>query len=509
MTDPHLSTGMTAVDRFVEGLGGRAAVTAATVQRTRATGSRLHPGWGATPDRPELVAEFLFDLVEDLGADRYRLVLSGPTHLVPVNLSYTEVGDGLAGHVAGVDFMFNPAPVDMDIPSWRVLARQRHIDLTSPLRIARKLLSGGVEILNESGSELVVSEPDRPELHLRLAPDGSLESAGLIETHAPHGDVSVEVRFSRYGRVGVYTLPYTVQVLVDGTVVHDETRFRIEVDTDAAESEFAGAGEPGVAPTEEQSAYALWSTEWVMTYVLSGVRFYFDLQTAPAEPVAVDLAEGVKVVIGPSHNIMVVEMPDYVVAVDAPLYSRYTQAALQQVRDAFPGKPLRYVIATHFHYDHIGGIREFAAEGGVTVLCGEKVVPFFEAILRSDHTIGSDRLQDHPVPVVVQPVRDKFVLPTAHGGNLEVHHIVTDHSEDTLIAYVSGPNLVYESDLWSATPSMPAAFSYRGRLAAQLCQAIDERGLAVQTIVSGHSGTDGKTLAHAAPYEYLRRAAGL
>jgi hypothetical protein len=88
-----------AIDRLIQGLGGRAAVERAAVQRTRATGSRHNRGWGMVPNKPELVAEFLFDLVEDLNAPRYRLQLSGPTHLVPVNLDYTEIGDGLAGHV--------------------------------------------------------------------------------------------------------------------------------------------------------------------------------------------------------------------------------------------------------------------------------------------------------------------------------------------------------------------------------------------------------------------------
>ena len=500
-----------AADRWIQALGGRAAVERAAVQRTRATGSRRHPGWGPVPGDPELVAEFLFDLVEDLGADRYRLHLSGPTHLVPVNLDYTEVGDGLAGHVAGVDFMFDPAPVDMPIPPWRVTARQRHIDLTSPLRLARKALRGGEVELRGGATpdELILEEPGRPPLHLRFTAADELATIRLTENHAPHGDVPVEIRFSRYGRVGDYSLPYQMQILVNDMLVHNETRFRIEVDSEVEDAEFAGAGVQGTAPTDEQARYALWSTEWLMTYVLSGVRFYFDLQSAPTMPDPAPVADGVKVVIGPSHNIMVVEMPDYIVAVDAPLYARYTAAALEQVRSAFPGKPLRYVVATHFHYDHIGGIREFAAEGGVTILCADNTVPFFEAILRSDHTISPDRLQQNPVRVDVQGVSDKFVLPAAHGGQLEVHRIETDHSEDTLIVYVSGANAVFESDLWSATPASPEPFSYRGRLAAQLCQAIDERGLNVDTIVSGHRGTDGKTWSYMAPYAYLRRAAGL
>jgi len=169
-----------AIDRLIQGLGGRTVVERAAVQRTRATGSRHHPGWGMVPNEPELVAEFLFDLVEDLNGPRYRLQLSGPTHLVPVNLDYIEIGDGLSGHVAGVDFMFDPSPVDGPIPSWRVAARQRHIDLTSPLRIARKILRGDVEVCyDEAAGELILEEREKPALHLRLTKAGELASVWL------------------------------------------------------------------------------------------------------------------------------------------------------------------------------------------------------------------------------------------------------------------------------------------------------------------------------------------
>src|ERR1700722_14930189 len=211
MTDIQQRDGASqeAVDRLIQGLGGRAAVERAAVQRTRATGSRHHPGWGTVPNKPELVAEFLFDLVEDLSASRYRLQLSGPTHLVPVSLDYTEIGDGLAGHVTGVDFMFNPSPVDMPIPSWRVAARQRHIDLTSPLRIAGRTLCGDVGIRGgETPDELILEGQGPPPLHLRFTAADELASIRLTENHAPYGDVPVEIRFSRYGRVGNYSLPY-------------------------------------------------------------------------------------------------------------------------------------------------------------------------------------------------------------------------------------------------------------------------------------------------------------
>jgi glyoxylase-like metal-dependent hydrolase (beta-lactamase superfamily II) len=246
-----------------------------------------------------------------------------------------------------------------------------------------------------------------------------------------------------------------------------------------------------------------------MTYVFSGVRFYFDLQTEPVRPAAVEIAEGVKIVLGPSHNTLVVEMPDHVVAVEAPLYDEYTRSALAQVKAAFPGKPLKKVVATHFHYDHIGGIREFVADGGVTVLAGEGSVQFFEDVFKSSHTVHPDRFEASPVPVSVEAVKASLSLPMGDGGTLELHHITCDHADDMLIVYLSKSKVVFESDIWNPTAHVPTPGTGRGRLPLQLCQAIDALQLDVETIVGGHSGFEGTQNIYAAPYRYLRTIAGL
>jgi hypothetical protein len=67
--------------------------------------------------------------------------------------------------------------------------------------------------------------------------------------------------------------------------------------------------------------------------------------------------------------------------------------------------------------------------------------------------------------------------------------------------------LVFESDLWNPTPTPPKRGAQRGRLATQLYDAIIDLGLDVETIVGGHSGTDGKTTVFSGPLEYLKVAA--
>jgi glyoxylase-like metal-dependent hydrolase (beta-lactamase superfamily II) len=512
----HSGDVASAIDLFITALGGPAAVDAVVAQTITAEGWRRHPAWGTDPGKAEAVATFSYTVAEDAVRPRYRLSLKAHTFLVPADLEYTEIGNGSVGHVTGIDFMFDPRPVDMAIESWRVATRLRHFDLTSPLRLARKLTAPGADVSLDDvaagagqGRALVLREVGRSPVRIYLDPATGLPGkVALTEEHPPLGDALVEATFSDYRAAGSLTLPYQVAISVNGLAVHQETRSSIQVEDAVADARFQVPETAVTDGSADQVAYGQYSAEWVMSYVFSGVRFYFDLQVAPVTPDAVELAPGVKIVIGPSHSTLVVEMPDHLLAVEAPLYQRYAGAALAQVKAAFPGKPLRQVVATHFHYDHIGGIREFAADGNLTVVSGRESAAFFEEVFRRPHTADPDRFAGRPVPVTVQGVDDQLTLPTADGGTLQVHHITSDHSEDMLIVYLSTSKIVFESDLWNPTPAMPAPGAQRGRLATQLCDAIISRGLDVEAVVGGHRGSDGKTWAHAAPLSYLKTAAG-
>jgi glyoxylase-like metal-dependent hydrolase (beta-lactamase superfamily II) len=345
---------------------------------------------------------------------------------------------------------------------------------------------------------LTLREFGRPPVRLQTdAVTGRPIAAEVTEEHSPRGDALVRVAFDDFRQAGPLLAPFRVDITIDGLHVHSETRSAVSVSESAGEAAVPGEGQADA--TLEQAAYALYSTEWIMNYVYAGVRFYFDLQTAPVTPKPVDLAPGVKLVIGPSHNTMIVELPDRLLAVEAPLYDSYSRAALAQVKAAFPGKPLRDLVGTHFHYDHIGGIREFAADGDLII---------HEEILRSPHPVDPDRLAAAPASATVQSIEDSLVLPTADGGTVEIYRIRSDHSVDMLIVYVSSGKLVFNSDLWNPTPQMPERNAQRGRLATQLYDAIRERGLDAETMVGCHQGSDGTTWAHAAPIEYLKRAAG-
>ena len=507
-------------NRFLSSLGGRDNILAASNEKMVSAGRRWHPGWGSTPDTAELVAIFSSTLLAETSEPKYHLTMQDNTiAMMEVKLGYTEIGNGMIGSVNGADLLFNPRVIQSAIDAPRVLARNRHIDLLSPLRLAHKLIDNKatprVAIASDAGGPqnevLTLTEPGRSALRLYLDPKTGLPGKlQTTEDDPPFGDTEVEVIYDDYREIQGCMLPYHVVIKLNGMIIHDETRSVIELGVAVpADTYLIQAPLPPAGPEEqEKERYAVYSTEWLMSYVYAGVSFYFNLQTAPIRTEPVKISEGVYIILGPSHNMLVVEMNDHVVTVDAPLYGDYTSSALQQIKTAFPGKPLRAIIGTHFHYDHIGGMRELAAEGNVTVYVGLPTVHFFDRIFKSPHTIRPDRFQQHPVEVDIKPVISHLSLPALKDSQLEVYRIPNDHADDLLIAYHTGAQIVFNSDLWNPTPVMPPPNSGRGRLATQLYDAIIELKLDVESIVGGHSSFEGKNNIYIAPLSFLKTAAG-
>src|SRR5439155_18788774 len=82
----------------------------------------------------------------------------------------------------------------------------------------------------------------------------------------------------------------------------------------------------------------------------------------PTALVPEKVSEGLWIVPGGAKSI-VVEFRDHVAVVDAPENEARSLAVIEAIRKAIPGKPIKYVINTHSHFDHAGGLRTYAAAG--------------------------------------------------------------------------------------------------------------------------------------------------
>ena len=96
--------------------------------------------------------------------------------------------------------------------------------------------------------------------------------------------------------------------------------------------------------------------------------------------VTTQLAPGVILLAGGSHNGVAVEFKNFVTVIEGPLSNQRTNAVVAEVHKLFPSKPIRYLVNTHNHFDHLGGVRGFVAEGA-TVITDDRNRNFYQRIV--------------------------------------------------------------------------------------------------------------------------------
>ena len=181
------------------------------------------------------------------------------------------------------------------------------------------------------------------------------------------------------------------------------------------------------------------------------------VQAAKAPPVTVTsekMADGVWFLAGGTHNSVLVEFPDYAVMIESPLNDARAAAVLDQARKLIPEKPIKYLINTHNHFDHAGGIRYFVAEGA-TVITQQANKPFYEQAWKAPRALDPDRLSKNPKKASFITFKDKYVLSDA-GRSLEIYHVDGDnHNADISIVYLPKEKILVEAD--DFTPAPPNA----------------------------------------------------
>lgn len=166
------------------------------------------------------------------------------------------------------------------------------------------------------------------------------------------------------------------------------------------------------------------------------------------------IADGVWHVAGGSHNSVAIEMKDHLVLVEAPLNDGRTGPVIDAVRALAPGKPLRYVVNSHPHFDHAGGLRAAVAEGA-TVVTQAANVAYFERAFATPNRIAPDRLTQSGRRAAFMAVGDKATL--SDGTRTIDLHRITDgvHNDSFLMVHLPTEKILIEADAY--TPLAPGA----------------------------------------------------
>ena len=204
----------------------------------------------------------------------------------------------------------------------------------------------------------------------------------------------------------------------------------------------------------------------------------------------------------PNARNWAVEFRDYVVVVEGIGSEARSLAVMDEIAKVIPNKPIRYVINTHAHYDHSGGLRTYVAKGA-TVVTHERNKPFFEKVWARPRTIAPDLLSKSPRPATFETVSDKKVM-TDGDKTIEIYFMQgTSHNVNNLLVYMPKEKLVYWGDGYNPPEGNdPRDFGRTPEQMIDLYRAITTNKLDVATIAPAHG-------AGARPFDNLRKAIGV
>ncbi len=401
-----------ALDRAVQALGGADALQKIEVVRLQLEGETWSRLQTRTPEPPFEAGKIELSLLLDLKQN--RLLFSQheiETGFVRDNTTLIKGGEGtIYNHRAG-SFRSFPSPPSIPqqfAPHYR---RLPHLLLRQALDRRDTVRSLG-QATFEGKPQDVFTFVTTDEQQVAVYVDATSALVTKYETRIDDplaGDVASEVIFEDYARVGATQVPRSLRLQEAGQLTQ-RSKLDIAIDPAVTDRSFAVTAAKNytrVAPTPD-------SLPERIEQLADGVFVFHNVSAV-------------------SQNTLAVEFKDYIVAVEAPGSSEGADKVIARIKATIPGKPIRYVAATHHHGDHIGGLRSFIAEGAtvITTVGTRKVV---EQLVAAPH---ADRLAAQPrSPEFLMLEKGRRVL-TDGSRTIELIDIGPHpHASEMVIAYL-------------------------------------------------------------------------
>ena len=175
----------------------------------------------------------------------------------------------------------------------------------------------------------------------------------------------------------------------------------------------------------------------------------------PAISVAVNkLADGVFYLTGGTHHSVAIEQRDHIVIVEAPLNEERSQAVIAKAKEIIPNKPIKYLINSHAHFDHSGGLRTYVAEGA-TIVTEKTNQDYYQKVWAKPRTLHPDRLSLSNKSANFESFTGKHIL-TDGNRKIEIYSIAGNSHNDAFdMIYLPKEKILVEADAY--TPAAGAA----------------------------------------------------
>jgi len=233
--------------------------------------------------------------------------------------------------------------------------------------------------------------------------------------------------------------------------------------------------------------------QWIVRRQFFG--FYYDSDAMYTDDVDSlrldDIGPNVSQTQGGTHNTIFIATNNYLIAVEAPNDDGQAIQSIDMAKKRFPGKPIRYLILTHHHVDHVSGMRTYAAEGA-TIVVGKGDGDYFRKVLARPETLNRFAPKTAFTPKVIE-VDGKWSV--ADGGReVDAYAVENPHAAGYVMVYVPDARLGIVSDLYVPGAPVPS-----NAMVAALVKGVDKWGIKPERFAGGHGSTG--------PYADVVRAA--
>ena len=475
----------TLIDESATAMGGWAVLDSIKSQEVITGGTDVEPLQAVDPaGPPRVINQFGQDVIVDFEKNRMRLSFDSVREYPSRQpVKFAEVIEGDAGMLETPQADGKTTRERMHPSRYATRLRDMH---RMPLRLLYTA-KNAADLTREADKAdgkitlniLHFKDGGQP-VELQLDSFNKLPMRVIYTEDDPiYGDTLNELAFVDWRDYSGVRLPQTIVTFLNGNKIREE---RVRTLINNPKYEEASLTVPPEIRSQPEVGERIVS-QWPLRRIVMGVGYQDFGRDQKVE--LLEIGKGIYHVKGSDHHSMAVEMKDHVVLVEAPFFEERSVAVIKAVEAKIPGKPIKYLILTHFHIDHSGGIRAYAAKGA-TILTHEGNVPFVKTVLSRPKTSRPDSLaKAGNVAANVEGVKDGKSL-TDGDRTIELRELANPHSSGMLAVYLPKEKLLFESDLFTPGTPVDPANALGAQNAVALFTAINTANLQVDRIVGGH-----------------------
>jgi glyoxylase-like metal-dependent hydrolase (beta-lactamase superfamily II) len=335
-----------------------------------------------------------------------------------------------------------------------VVAERRLLLWSTPHGFVRAAAANNATVRRAgNASEVTFTLDGKHRVVGRLNAQHQVERVQTWIDNAVLGDMLVETRYSGYRDFGGVTFPAEIVQLQGGHPTLELKITDVKANPSVEIAVPASVSKPAAPP-------------------------------APVQVTAQQVAPGVHYLTGGSHHSVAIDMRDHVVVVEGPQSEARSLAVIAKTKEVIPNKPIRFVVNTHVHFDHSGGLRPFVDEGA-TVVTHRSNRAFYEKAWAAPRTINPDRLAQSKKRARFQEVGDRGVLSDG-SRTIELHRIPSRHNSGILAAYLPAEKILIQVDLYSPLPATAPPPATPNPFSIELADQITRLKLDVAQILALH-----------------------